>query len=41
MWVPGHPVMRRSWAFWKLRRVEYRQNRVFTQPDPPTQPDQT
>ena len=29
MWTPGHPVRNRSWAFWKSRRVEYRQNRVF------------
>jgi hypothetical protein len=29
MWTPGHPVRRRSWAFWRARRVEYRQNRVF------------
>jgi hypothetical protein len=30
MWVPGHAVTRRSWAFWKPRRVEYRQNLVFS-----------
>jgi hypothetical protein len=30
MWAPGHPVRRRSWAFWRRRRIEYRQNRVFS-----------
>jgi len=29
MWVPAHPVTRRSWAFWKPRRIEYRQNNIF------------
>ena len=30
MWTPGHPVRRGSWAFWRPRRIEYRQNRVFS-----------
>ena len=29
VWAPGHAVTRRSLAFWKPRRVEHRQNRVF------------
>jgi hypothetical protein len=33
MWAPGHVVTRRSWAFWKSRRAEYRQNRVFRAAD--------
>jgi hypothetical protein len=33
MWTPGHAVTRRSWAFWKPRRIEYRQNRVFKATD--------
>ena len=35
MWAPGHAVTRRSWALWKPRRIEYRQNHVFTRPDEP------
>jgi hypothetical protein len=39
MWVPGHPVRRRSWAFWQPRRTEYRHNRVFrAASSPPGQP---
>ena len=30
MWVPGHhPRRRRSLAFWRPRRIVYRQNHVF------------
>jgi hypothetical protein len=36
MWSPGHPVSRRSWAVWKPRRIEYRQNRVFRAGGPPS-----
>lgn len=38
MWAPGHAVTRRSWALWRPRRVEYRQNRVFTRPAQPVEP---
>ena len=38
MWTPGHPVRKRSWRFWTPRRVEYRQNRVFTSEGARTRP---